>query len=129
MPPMSEPTPTADAFSASGLGLTEPRVGEENEIFVQCDEKYPFEDLDVSVTGPDRQNVPVTYDQRNPTLRAYKYKPVKEGNHTVEVKYRDMFIPNSPSVVNAKSDLTKIRIHSFEGKKRETYFRFLSGFY
>ena len=117
MPSMPEPTPTANAFVASGNGLTDPRVGEENEIFVHCDEKFPFDDLDVSVMGPDRQRVPVTYDQRNPTLRSYKYKPVKEGNHNVEVKYRGEFIPNSPSVVNAKSDLTKIKIHSFEGKK------------
>ena len=50
MPPMSDAS-NAEAFSASGPGLSEPRVGEENEIYVRCEQNIPFDDIQVSVAG------------------------------------------------------------------------------
>ena len=47
---MADPS-YAGAFSASGSGLSEPRVGEENEIYVRCEQNFPFDDLQMSVTG------------------------------------------------------------------------------
>uniref|UniRef100_A0A7M5WR27 Actin binding protein n=2 Tax=Clytia hemisphaerica TaxID=252671 RepID=A0A7M5WR27_9CNID len=65
--------------------------------------------------GPDYKRLPITYEEKNSQLRLYKYTPEREGHHNVQIKYKDQDIPKTPSVVNVKSDLTKIRIHSFEG--------------
>ena len=67
---------------------------------------------------PNYRQVPVTYEDKNPRLRLYKYTPERQGPHNVQITYKNQNIPNTPAVVNAKNDLTKIRIHSFEGMLR-----------
>ena len=47
---MADPR-NAEAFSASGTGLNEPKVGEENEVYVQCEQSFSFDDIQMSVTG------------------------------------------------------------------------------
>lgn len=67
------------------------------------------------LTDPNYRQVPVTYEDKNPQLRLYRYTPEEQGPHNVQITYKNQNIPNTPAVVNAKSDLAKIRIHSFEG--------------
>lgn len=93
------------------MGIADPKVGVINEVHVQSKDDYPLEDLTVHVTGPDFNRVPVTYEDRNPHLRVYKYIPEQAGNYNVDVSYRGQHVPRSPAVVNARNDLTKIRVH------------------
>lgn len=113
-PPQPQPPPVINAhekFAVSGVGISEPKVGAVNEIYVQSTDNYPMEDVQVNVTGPDFKSVPVTHEEKNPQLRVYKYVPEQAGNYNVDVKYRGQHVPRSPTVVSAKNDLTKIRVH------------------
>ena len=47
---MADPR-NSEAFSASGSGLNEPKVGEENEVYVRCEQNFSFDDIQMSVTG------------------------------------------------------------------------------
>ena len=93
-----------------GSGVSETKVGVENEVYVQSHEDFSFDDLEVTVKGSDSRIVPVSYVQQNPRLRVYKYVPDRVDTYTVSVTYRDEHIPSSPVNVNAKNDLTKIRV-------------------
>lgn len=83
----------------------------------------PFCPLTTCSLDPDHRQVPVTFEDRNPQLRLYKYTPVQHGPHSVQITYKNKHISNTPAVANAKQDLTKIRIHSFEGIKLASYLK------
>ncbi|KAB7503180.1 Filamin-C [Armadillidium nasatum] len=87
-------------LSAKDITITGPSirlvsVGEYAEIVLTSNEKLKKKDVNITVTGPGRRNIPVTIEEENDDL-LITFKPLLVGEYNVHIKRGDHHAPGSP---------------------------------
>ena len=83
-------------LKAVGPGITGDSAEKETNFLVRGPRIPKWGKMDVSVTGPDGDELPIKKQTTSGKAMSFQYMPPKAGNYKVDIKYNDEPIPGSP---------------------------------